>query len=172
MKKSVQFKLSPSDYRQAKKKLKAAHLTWQKLGEQLSQHIILSESLDAFGIPLMEMAPSLRQKAKSAIEGHLETAFWKYIQIKHLPESPNQNHWLAGLQAALKLIIKANTAKTFKRGYLFELEELERLADSMWDDALWLASGHLGIPKSKIDVTQPTLQALFKFGHTPFRLKK
>jgi hypothetical protein len=160
--KNVQFKLSIKKYEKAKEKLQAHGLTWQKVCEQMSDHIIYSESLDEFGIPLNEMSPSIRQKVTSQLEGHIETALWKYIQIQVQP-GRNRNHWLSGLQAALKQLLKSNSVKTFKRGYMFDEDALSGFLDAMWNDAIFLAAGHLGVERSTIKVKKPTLQELFEF---------
>lgn len=171
--KSVQFKLTEEKYEKAKERLQEKGLTWQKVCEQMSDHIIFSESLGQFGIPLHEMSPSVRQKVVSELQGHIETALWKYIQIQLQPDGRDRNHWMSGLQDALKQFLKSNTIKTFKRGYMFDENGLAEYLDAMWADAVFLAAGHLGIDDPKtIKVKKPTLAGLFKFAGVKITLGK
>lgn len=169
--KSVQFKLTKEKYEKAKEKLQAHGLTWQKVCEQMSDHIIFSESLDEFGIPLHEMSPSVMKKARSEAEGHIETALWKYIQISIDPKDRNRNHWMSGLQAALKQLVKSNKSKTFKRGYVFDQARLDEIAVEMWPYAIELAAGHLGIEPKGIKAKRPSIQYLFQFADVQLSLK-
>lgn len=168
--KNIQFKLSQEKYERAKEKLQKAGLSWQRLCEQISDYVIHSESLDKFGIPLFEMAPSIRQQAKSAIEGHIETALWKYVQIQNDPDGRDRGHWMAGLQAALKQVVKTNSWKNVKDGYVFDEKQLGAILDSMWIDSVWLAAKHLGTDPKRITVQKPRLKELFKFASIPFSL--
>lgn len=170
--KSIQFKLSESKYNRARKKLEEAGLTWQKICEQLTTYVINSDILDEFGIPMLEMAPSIRNRARSAIEGHIETALWKYVQIQNDPKSRNKNHWMAGLQAALNLVVRDNTWKKVKDGFVFDKKQLGSILDSMWEDSVWLAAKHLGVDPTSIGVEKPSLEELFLFASVPFTLKR
>jgi hypothetical protein len=169
--KSVQFKLSEEKYEQAKKKLQESGLTWQMVCEQMSDYVICSETLDEFGLPIQEMAPSVMKKAKSEAEGHLETALWKYIQIKLDPSGDHANHWMQGLKAALKQLLRSNSHVAFKRGYFFEKAELELILAEMFPLSVQLAAGHLGLDAGDIRVKKPSIDDLFQFAGVPFQLK-
>lgn len=167
----IQFALSDQKYERVKKKLLMNHLTWQKVCEQMADHLLTTEFLDESGLAVQEMSPSVLRKVKSEIEGHFETAAWKYIQIQFDPKE-NKNHWRAALRSALKQVIKSNSYKEFKRGYIYEEEELETMLQSMWDGGKRLASGHLGIPIGYFDrIEKPTVQELFNYAEVSFALK-
>lgn len=170
--KSIQFKLSEEKYRRAKERLEEAGLSWQTVCEQMSEHIIYSDSLDEFGLPLHEMAPSVVKRARSEAEGHLETSLWKYIQIQMDPHGRNASHWRQGLRAALTQLIRSNSNKNFKRGYFFDQPTLESILDEMFPNAVLLAAGHLGLETEEIKVPKPTLGELFSFAGISFSLKR
>lgn len=169
--KSVQFKLAESKYKKAKKRLQESGISWQLVCEQMTDHIIYSASLDQFGLPLHEMSPSVIKKAKSEIEGHIETAAWKYIQIQLEPNGRNVNHWRQGMRAALLQLLKSNANKNFKRGYFFEKPALEEVLNEMFPYSVMLASGHLGLETSDINIEKPSLAEMFKLAGVPFSLK-
>jgi hypothetical protein len=169
---SVQFKLSERVYKKAKAQLEKSGLSWQKIGEKFTEHLVLSEALGEWGLPLHEMSPSVRQRVTGEVEGHVETALWKYIQIQHEGDGRNRNHWMAALRAALKQLIKSNSVRVFKRGYVFTEQELQEILNKIWPDALWLAAGHLGIETKQIKISKPSLGELFKFADVPFALTK
>jgi hypothetical protein len=125
--------------------------------------------LDEFGLPLLEMAPSVLKQAKSEIEGHLETALWKYIQIKMYPSGRNADHWMQGLKAALKQLLRSNRNKQWKRGYIFDSSEMQQFLNEMYPLARKIVSGHLGIDEKEITVKRPTLEELFSFASVEFK---
>jgi len=170
--KSVQFKLDEDKYEKAKVKLQEVGLTWQKVCEQLSDHIIYSGNLDEFGIPLLEMAPSVLKQAQAQIEGHIETALWKYIQLQLHPSGRDRNHWMQGLKAALKQLMRSNTNRNWKRGYIFDKDEMEQFLKDMFPLSVRIAAGHLGIEQREIKTKSPSLDELFQFAGMQLRMGK
>lgn len=169
--KKIQFALEESKYKQAKKRLKEHGLSWQKVCDQMTDFLLISENVDEFGLPLSEMSPSIFKRARAEIEGHFETAAQKYIQIFIVKDKRNENHWKSGLMAALKQVIKSNRRRSFNRGYVFNKEELEEIFNEMWVYGKKLAAGHLDISENDIQVNKPSLNQLFNFVGMDFLLK-
>jgi hypothetical protein len=91
MKKSIQIKLEDHDYKRIKSRLVEAGLTWQSWGEAKALEI-LSESLDGFGIPIMEMAFS-RSDFQNKIQEKLIGALGEYAFIV-LAKKNRQTKWV------------------------------------------------------------------------------
>ncbi len=170
--KKIQFELDESKYKKIKKKLQDNKLSWQKVCEQLVDHLIVSERLDEFGIPLQEMSPSVFKKATSAVEGHIETALWKYIQIKYEESGRNKNHWMSSLRGALRQMIKSNSSKNLRRGYILETDKIEEILIEMWPYAEILAGDHLGVDTKEFNhIERPHLRKLFDFADIEFHCR-
>ena len=166
--KKIQFALSEEKYNKAKKLIKDHDLTWQTICEQMVDHVIMTENLDEYGLPIQEMSPSVYKHALSGLEGHLEAAAWKYIQIIHEVSGRNRPHWLGALRGALKHVIKSNTRKTMKRGYVFNDDKLNDILNEMWPNAMMLAADHLEVDAKDFKIKKPTVKELFDFAEVEY----
>ena len=89
--KSVQFKLSESEFNRVKAKLSERGLTWQTWGSQKALEV-LSESLDDFGLPLVEMAFD-RSTFQNKITEKLVGALGEYAFIQ-IAKANKQKRWV------------------------------------------------------------------------------
>lgn len=117
---------------------------------------------------LTEMSPSVAQTVQSELEGHSETALWKYAQLKFAESnlSPDdKRHWMDALRAALKLFISSNNHSDMKRDFVFYLPKLRKIFNSQWENGVLFASDHLNISEEELKnvVPQPTLEEVFQF---------
>ncbi len=71
---------------------------------------------------LNAMTPSTGQRARSAIEGQLESALELYY-CKRLQPKGSVNHWTRNQRGFLRKLIGANNK--FQRGYVFTNEQIE-----------------------------------------------
>lgn len=89
--KSVQFKLNESDFNRVKAKLSERGLTWQTWGTEKALEI-LSADLDAFGVPLAEMAFD-RSSFQNKIAEKLVGALGEYSFVQ-LAKANSQRKWV------------------------------------------------------------------------------
>lgn len=107
-----------------------------------------------------DMTPSRRKQAHEEVEGQLETALWKYFQIKLAKNQNDYHHWRNALIAALKAAMQANKGD-HPRGYWFKVGEIENILFGVQQDALDFAVGHLKLP-AETEMPAHDIGSLFK----------
>ena len=91
---------------------------------------------------IQAMTPSITKDAQGAIEGQLESAIELYYSKRLQPKNTAKNHWTKNQAGFLKKLIKANTSKDLRRGFVFTINQIEGFIASVHDTAYDLALGH------------------------------